>query len=171
MTIPVRLIRVCSIAVATVTAWGAWYVSPGLLAGENLRYASGIVAVLWGLEFWLFQKVTALSGLEGLTSREGQRLVHKLRGIRKRIWWIGGMGLLSSVAIYLLAEFKLPASSPTYAAMVGVLIGISISYMILIPAWVEDVQGFIDRVKLEELEAKSRAKAADQLATLRKPKK
>jgi hypothetical protein len=46
-----------------------------------------------------------------------------------------------------LAEMKLPISSPFYAAMSGLLLGISVSYLILVPGWVNESQGFIDEVR------------------------
>ena len=137
---------------------------PELMAANGLRYLSGIVTVLWGLEFWFFQRLAAVSSLDGLSSREQERLIFRLASIRRRIWWIGGVELVAALSIWLIVELQLPATSPAYAAMVGELIGICLSYLVLIPAWVNETQSFIDRVRHAEQQTKKRAEVAKVLA-------
>lgn len=60
-----------------------------------------------------------------------------------------------------MAAMSLPASSPLYAALVGVLFGINLSYLILIPAWLNESQEFIDEVKREE-QAKKKREALEE---------
>lgn len=158
-----KLLRWFLLLAMPAVFWAAWYIVPNILEANGLRVLSGIVTILWGLEFWFFQRLSVLSSLDGLSSREGERLVHRLAAIRRRIWWIGGIGLASSLCIWLLVEMKLPMSSPIYAAMVGVLFGISLSYLILIPGWVGETQDFVDQVRRDEQVAKRRAEAAKTL--------
>lgn len=157
-----RAVRWLLLLLTPFVFWGAWYIVPDLLGSTGLRFLSGIVTVLWGLEFWFFQRLSALSP-EGLTSRESDRLLYRLAQIRRRIWWIGGIGLASALCIWLLVELQLPIVSPIYAAMVGVLFGISLSYLILIPGWVNETQQFVDRVRRDEQLAKRRAETAKLL--------
>ncbi|MBP6894316.1 MAG: hypothetical protein KBC94_07830 [Pseudacidovorax sp.] len=155
--------RLLTIFLTPLVFWGAWYVVPDLLAASGLRWLSGIVTVLWGLELWFFQRLSGLGPQEALSSRENERLVYRLASIRRRVWWIGGIGLVCAVAIWLLVELQLPTSAPIYAAMVGVLFGISVSYLILIPGWVNESQAFIDEVKRQEVLKKRRDEAAKVL--------
>lgn len=165
-----KLARILAILCTPLAFWAAWYVVPDLLAAGGLRWLSGIVTVLWALELYFFQRLSTVSGVEGLTSAEHQRLVYRLASIRRRVWWIGGVGLVCAVSIWLLVEMKLPMSSPTYAAMVGVLFGISISYLILIPGWMNESQAFVDEVKRQDVVAKRRADAAKILSERKKAK-
>lgn len=162
--------RLLAILVTPILFWAAWYVVPGLLAADGLRWLSGVVTVLWGLELYFLQRLSGVSSVEGLTSKEHERLVHRLSSIRSRVWWIGGVGLTCAITIWLLVEMKLPTSSPVYAAMVGVLFGISISYLILIPGWVNESQAFVDEVRRQEILAKRRAEASKALGEMKNGK-
>jgi len=166
-----KAFRLLAIFATPLVFWAAWYVVPDLLAANGLRWLSGLVTVLWGLEFYFFQRLSAVSSVDGLSSKEHERLVLRLAAIRRRVWWIGGIGLACALCIWALVEMKLPMSSPLYAAAVGVLFGISISYLILIPAWVNESQHFIDEVRRQDVLAKRRAEASKTLADLKKSNK
>ncbi len=158
-----KVLRLLTLLVTPLVFWGAWYVVPGILDAQGLRWLSGIVTVLWGLEFYFFQRLGAVSSIDGLSSKEHERLVLRLAAIRRRVWWIGGVGLACALTIWLLAALQLPTSSPLYAGAVGVLFGISLSYLILIPGWVNESQNFIDEVRRQDVLAKKRAEAAKSL--------
>ncbi len=64
---------------------------------------------------------------------------------------------------------KLPATSPFYASLVGILVGISISYLILIPGWLNETQECIDKTR--QIEAIKKKQAEIAKATEAKPKK
>lgn len=158
-----KVLRLLTLLVTPLVFWGAWYVVPDVLDAQGLRWLSGVVTVLWGLEFYFFQRLGAVSSVDGLSSREHERLVLRLASIRRRVWWIGGIGLACALIIWLLAALQLPTSSPLYAAAVGVLFGISLSYLILIPGWVNESQNFIDEVRRQDVLAKRRADTAKNL--------
>lgn len=159
-----KALRLLTLFVTPLLFWGAYYVVPNLLDREGIKWLAGIVTILWGLEFYLFQRLTVVSAVDGLSSREHERLVHRLASIRRRIWWIGGVGLFCSLLIWVFAYMQLPAASPVYAAMVGVLFGISLSYLILIPGWVNESQHFIDEVKRQDVLTKKRAETVKAMA-------
>lgn len=127
----------------------AWYLLPALLASEAVRWLSAVFTAVWGLELLFFRRLSEVSAVSGLSTREHERLAMRLAAIRKRVWWIGAIGLACSALNWLLAMLELPASSPLYAAAVGMLFGISVSYLVLVPAWFNESQAFIDKVRLQ----------------------
>lgn len=143
--------------------WGAWHVAPELLNADGLKWLSGLVALLWALEFYFFRKLSEVSAVQGITSKEHERLIFKLASLRKRVWWIGGIGFVCSAVIWLLAASKLPMTSPFYASMVGVLVGISVSYLILIPGWLSETQEFIDNARKSDASKKKQVDIAKVL--------
>lgn len=145
-----KALRLLVLIVTPLIFCAAWYLAPSILNAEALRWLSGLVAVLWALEFYFFRKLGEVSAAQGITSKEHERLVNRLSLLRKRIWWIGGIGLACSVVIWILATLGLPATSPIYASMVGVLVGISLSYLILLPGWFNESQEFIDEARRQE---------------------
>ena len=151
-----RFLRLSVIVFCLVLFVGAWYIAPALLDAEALRWLSGVVTVLWGLELLFYKKLEDVGAVQGLTSKEHERLVAKLARIRNRVWWVGGIGLSCSVAIWLLTTLKLPMTSPLYAAAVGALLGISISYLLLVPAWMNESQAFIDDTRRQDAVRKKR---------------
>jgi hypothetical protein len=151
------------LVITPLVFWGAWYIAPGLLDGQSLKWLAGSVSVLWGLEFYFFQRLSAVSSVDGLSSREHERLVFRLAAIRKRIWWIGGVGLASSFVIWILATMNLPTNSPLYAGAAGFLVGVSLSYMVLIPGWLNESHDFIDEAKRQDTLAKKRVEATKAL--------
>lgn len=158
-----KALRLLTLFITPAFFWGAWYVLPGILTTENLRWLSGVVTILWGFEFYFFQRLSQVSSVDGLSSREHERLVLKLASIRRRVWWIGGIGLMSSICIWLLAAVGLPMDSPIYASLVGVLLGISLSYLILIPGWLNESQHFIDDARKRDVFAKRREESVKNL--------
>ena len=152
-----KALRILVLVVTPLIFCAAWYLAPTLLSAEALRWLSGLVAVLWALEFYFFRKLGDVSAVQGITSKEHERLVIKLSLLRKRIWWVGGIGLICSVIIWVLATLSLPATSPIYASMVGVLVGISLSYLILLPGWFNESQEFIDEARRQEASKKKLA--------------
>lgn len=153
--------RLVSLLTTPLVFWGAWYFLPDLLTTQWLQWLSGIVTVLWGLELFFLERLSSVTAVEGLSSKEHLRLVLRAAAIRRRIWWIGSVALVCAVLIWLMAAMSLPASSPLYAALVGVLFGINLSYLILIPAWLNESQEFIDEVKREE-QAKKKREALEE---------
>lgn len=164
-----KAIRLAVLISAPMFFWAAWYIAPALLEAEGLKWLSGLVTLLWGLEFYFFRRLSEVSNVQGITTKEHERLVLRLARLRKRVWWIGGIGFVCSSLIWLLAALKLPATSPFYASLVGILVGISISYLILIPGWLNETQEFIDKTR--QIEAIKKKQAEIAKATEAKPKK
>jgi len=145
-----KFIRLLVLVITPLVFCAAWYLAPTLLSADALRWLSGLVTLLWAMEFYFFRKLGEVSAVQGITSKEHERLIIKLSMLRKRIWWIGGIGLICSIIIWVLATLSLPATSPIYASMVGILVGISLSYLILLPGWFNESQEFIDEVRRQE---------------------
>lgn len=133
-----------------------WYIAPELLDSTAIRYLTGIVAILWSLELYFYRQLGELTKQEGLNARQRERLLLRTSEIRRRVYWIGCIGLATSILLWTLASFSLPSSSPLYAALTGVLVGISISYIVLLPSWFEEISDFVDRIRHSEQTSKQR---------------
>lgn len=142
--------RLISLLITPVVFWGAWYFLPDLLTKEWLQWLSGIGGVLWALELYFLERLGSVTAVQGLTTRERERLLLRAAVVRRRVWWIGIVALACAGLIWLMAAMDLPTSSPLYAALVGVLFGINLSYLVLIPAWLNESQEFIERLNHEE---------------------
>jgi hypothetical protein len=153
------LLRLSAIAVPTLLFWAAWHVLPALVESTSLRWFSGIVTVLWALEFYFYQRLSALSSLPALSSKERERLHLHLSKIRARVWRVGAMGLVCSVALWVLAAMNLPAASAIFAAVAGFLVGVSLSYLAVIPRWLDELQRFQDKVQQQHMVEQKRAEA------------
>jgi hypothetical protein len=81
-------IRLAVLISAPLFFWAAWYTAPALLEAEGLKWLSGLVALLWGLEFYFFRRLSEVSNVQGITTKEHERLVLRLTRLRKRVWWI-----------------------------------------------------------------------------------
>lgn len=160
-----RYLRLAAIAGSTIGFWGAWYLFPALFHTSQLSYLGGISAVVWGMDLLFLRKLAEVSALAGLTNRERERLIEKLKNIRHRIWWIGGVCLLAALVIWMLVATELVGTSAVYAAFLGFLVGVVLSFLILIPSWFDELQGFIDRVNQERALKASQETELQELAS------
>lgn len=66
-----------------------------------MKFSIGLVALLWGLEFYFFRRLSEVSNAQGITTKEHERLVLRLARLRERerVWWIGGIGFVCSSLI------------------------------------------------------------------------
>lgn len=69
------------------------------------------------------------------------------------------MGLVCSVALWVLAAMNLPAASAIFAAVAGFLVGVSLSYLAVIPRWLDELQRFQDKVQQQHMVEQKRAEA------------
>lgn len=129
-----------------------WFAMPEVLAPDTLKWLMGIIVVLWALEFYFFQKLGDVSEVTGLSMRERERLNDRLSFVRGRVWWIGVIEIVCALLIWLMVAMGLPISSPWYAAAAGLLFGVSLSYLALIPGWLNETHRFIDAARAKEQE-------------------
>ncbi len=74
------------------------------------------------------------------------RLLDKLENLRQRVWWTGIVSIFCGAIIWILVSTELASQSSFNAAAVGFFVGVSASYLLLIPFWFNEVQRFIERV-------------------------
>lgn len=141
-----RTIRLLVLIACTFAFWGAWYVFPKVLESVRLSSLVAVGAMVWTADLFFLRKLGELSSLEGLSNSERERLLTKLDNLRMRVWWIGVVGLCCTALIWILASTGLAAGSPLYAAALGFVVGVALSFLVLIPFWFNEVQRFIDRV-------------------------
>ena len=65
---------------------------------------SGIVSVLWALEMYFLRHLESVSGVDGLTAKERERLTLRLESVRRRIWSVGIMCLFCSVVLLVISS-------------------------------------------------------------------
>lgn len=163
-----RVARLLVIICVPLLFWMGWWVSPSLVSPENMRFLGAIFVLVWGISFHFLRRCSELSNLSGLNGREHERLVFKLGQIRLRVWWIGAIALVSSFLIWLIGSMSGTATGEFAPIAIGVLVGISLSHLIVIPGWFNEIYAFTDKVRLCE-ERKKRAEAAlKQIADGRK---
>jgi len=139
-----RLLRLFIIGVMTGAFWAAWYSFPDVLEPDSITWMAGVGTCLWGLEFYFYQRLSQVSPDMTFTSEQNARLCLRLASIRNRVWWTGAIVLVCSFLIWLLARTNLPISAPIYAALLGFLLGINLSYLVLIPFWFSELLRFSD---------------------------
>lgn len=151
-----KLLRLAVIVLSAAFFAGTWYVAQSLLEPFWLRWFSGIVTVLWALQIQVWMRLGAVADVRGLSSREHERLNLRLRTLRMRIWWVGAVGLASSVLMWVMAAMNLATQAPLYASFFGLLFGVSLSHLVLVPVWMNEAQAFIDEMKRRDELAKQR---------------
>ena len=115
-----------------------------------MRFLGGIHIGIWGFAFHLMRKSADLINLPGLNSREQERLVWLLAEIRRRVWWVGGVAAASVFAVWLVGTVQTHVNSPLAPLSIGLLIGVGISYAIVIPGWFNEIYSFTEAVRLRE---------------------
>lgn len=133
--------------------------SPDLVSATNMRYLGGVFLVVWGLTFHFFRKSAELSSLAGLSGREQERLVWLLARIRERIWWIGGIGLVSGCLVWFIGSVPEYSKTEIAPISIGILVGIGLSYLLILPGWFNELHAFMDTVRLRE-DKKKRAETS-----------
>lgn len=146
----IRLLRIGLIVGSASLFWGAWYVAPVLLSTTALYFFLGIWVPTWGLALLFYKKLSELSTLKELKARPNHRLNLVLPEIRGRVWWLAGVGSISSLVLWILASTGMAIQSPLYALAAGLLVGVELSYLVLLPFWFNEVHNFVERVKLDD---------------------
>jgi len=144
------LLRLAIIIIAPTLMWLGWTAAPDLLSAGNMRFLGGIHIGVWGFAFHLMRKSADLINLPGLNSREQERLVRLLAEIRHRVWWIGGVAAASIFAVWLVGIMPAMVNSSIGPIAIGLLIGIGVSYAVVIPGWFNEIYSFSEVVRLRE---------------------
>lgn len=152
-------IRLLIIALTPALLWLGWAMSPELISASNMRYLGGVFVAVWGMAFHFLRKIADLSALPGLSGREQERLVWLLADIRRRIWWIAGVGLIAGGLVWFVSSVPDYSRTAMAPLSIGLLVGIGLSYLIILPGWFNELHAFTDSVRLRE-DKKKRAEAA-----------
>lgn len=151
-------IRLLIIVTTPALLWLGWTMSPEIISASNMRYLGGVFLAVWGMTFHFFRKCADLSALPGLSGREQERLVWRLADIRKRIWWIGGIGLIVGCLVWFVGSVPDYSRTAMAPLSIGLLVGIGLSYLVILPGWFNELHAFTDSVRLRE-DKKKRAEA------------
>lgn len=154
-----KILRWAIIVSVPALLYAAWCVSPGLINQTNMRWLGGVFVLVWGPAMLFLTKTADLSNLPGLNGREMERLVLMLADIRRRVLWIGAISLISTVAVWLITAMPDLDKSPAAPLLVGFLVGLGLSYLVILPGWFSEVAAFTDKLR-ERNEKKKRAELA-----------
>lgn len=165
------IIRVTIVLAMPALLWLGWSIDPDLIGGANMRYLAAVFLALWGVAFHFLHKSADLSGLPGLSGREQERIVWKLTEIRRRVWFIGVFVVVSTFLVWFFGSVPVLSSSIAGPLVIGLLVGLGISYLLAIPGWFSELYAFSDAIRLRE-DKKKRAEAAlKQIGDHKKDKK
>ena len=157
-------IRLLIIASCSAILWLGWIISPDIISPSNMRYLGGLFLAVWGMAFHFLQKSSDLSALPGLNWREQERLVFLLAGIRKRIWWMGGVGLAAGCLAWFIGSMPEYSKDVFAPLSIGFLIGVSASYLFMLPKWFDELYAFVESVRLREDKKKRAESILKQIA-------
>lgn len=152
------LIRITILVLVPLLFYCAAQTWSPLVEKESLRYLAVVFSVVWGGVLWIFNKLNDVAKVDGLVARERERLRDATQGIRHRLWWISGVCLGSAGSFFLLSAAT-ETDRNVVAIASGALIGIALSYLVVVPRWHEELQSFIEKVRDREEQRKELERA------------
>ncbi len=159
-----QFLRVMIILIMPALLWAGWRVSPDLVSIASMRYLGAVFTLVWGIALFFLTKTADLSTLPGLSGHEHERLVLKLAHIRKRVWWIGGIALISAFLVWLIGSLPDLAQSAIAPISVGFLVGVGLSHLIVLPGWFAELYAFTDTIRLRNERNKRTELALKQIS-------
>lgn len=143
-----QVLRLTIILTMPVLLWAGWRVAPELISIANMRYLGAIFALVWVIAFHFLTKTADLSSLSGLSGHEYEKLVLRLAHIRQRVWWIGGIALTCAVLVWFIGSLPEASASPLAPLSVGFLVGVGLSYLLVLPGWFNELYAFMDTIRV-----------------------
>lgn len=163
-----QLLRVAIILTTPALFWLGWSIAPELISAGNMRYLGALFIGVWGLAFHFLRKSADLSSLPGLSGREQQRIVWKLAEMRRRVWWIGGISIVLGFLIWLVGAISDLSGSAGAPLSIGLLVGVGISYLVVLPGWFNELLAFADTLRLREDKKRRTETALKQIGDSKK---
>lgn len=142
--------RAFIIAFITGAYWAGSVIAPGLMSKTALGFFMGLFAILFGSCMFILPKISDLSTIEGLGTREREYLMVLLKEIRSRVWWVVGISAVGSCMIFFLGSASLPDRSPVKPLGIGFMLGLGVSYLIVLAGWYNEIHDFSDQIRLRE---------------------
>lgn len=144
-----------------------WLAAPDVFF-SNIRVFFAVFGVCWGVAFYFLRKTAELTALPGLSVREREKLTLAMIDIRTRARWIAAV----TVVLPLLILYVMTGAS-TFAPwvapiLIGTLVGVGLSYLIVLFGWLNETYAFSDRIKLREARKDSAEKNLKRIADARK---
>ena len=163
-----RLLRVAIILTTPALFWLGWSIAPELIGAANMRTLGALSVGVWGLAFHFLRKSADLSSLPGLSGREQERVVWKLAEMRRRVWWIGGISIISGFLIWLIGSAPGLSESAAAPLSIGLLVGVGLSYLVVLPGWFNELLAFADTIRLREDKKRRTETALKQIGESKK---
>lgn len=158
-----QVLRLTVILTMPVVLWAGWRVAPDLISIANMRYLGAVFTLVWAIALLFLTKTADLSGLSGLSGHEHEKLMLRLAHIRRRVWWIGGIALTCAVLVWFVGSFPEAEASPLAPLSVGFLVGVGLSYLLVLPGWFNELYAFMDTIRLRNERNKRTESALKQI--------
>jgi len=160
--------RLVSILATPALTWLAWLVAPEITSFANLRFLVAIFAICWGMAFYFLRKTGDITGLPGLSVRERDRLLLMMKDARRRVQWIAAVSVVAPLMIWLAGPMLSTHAPWTVPVVVGLLVGIGLSYLIVLFGWLSEIHEFADKIKLRDARKESADKSLKRISEARK---
>ena len=161
----ILLFRAALIFITPLLFLGAFNLWPDVIDKEGIRYLATLFSIVWGGVLWIFAKLKDVATIEGLTARERERLQDAANTVRRRLWWMSGVCFGCAIFIFFLSAASSTMDPQLVALAAGLLTGVALSYLVLVPSWHEELQRFIDQVREREEQRKQLERALKDLHT------
>lgn len=162
------LLRALIVIGTTVMTWLAWLIAPEVLSFANLRFFAAIFAVCWGLAFFFLRKTGELTALSGLSFRERERMMAMIEDIRRRALWIAGVSVICPISVWLIGSALSNVAPWAVPIVIGLLVGLGLSYLIVLFGWLGEVHRFADKVKMREARKDGSEKSLRRISEAKK---
>lgn len=133
-----RLLRFAIITLTTVLAYVLWWAYPGLFDGVRAASLISIFVLAFGITLRGLYRAQTIVESEGLASRERERLRYALADARKRAWWVMAIALVSALVVLVTVATPLTRDTPAGALIIGLLVGLNLSYLVVLRCWHEE---------------------------------
>lgn len=149
---------------AALAAWFLQPLWPGLASKEFMGAVGGIFAIAWGIFAFALPKLADLTGMEGMTSAERDRLDTNVQAARSKIWRSAGWSLACSFVLAFLAIAVSPESAPIVAAFTGFSAGVGAIFLRLGKAAHDEIYALSSEVNRRKADKKERAELLAKMA-------
>lgn len=160
--------RLLAIIITPALTWLVWLAAPDLLSFTNLRFLVAVFGICWGMAFYFLRKTGEMTGLPGLSVRERDRMSLMMRDIRQRVQWIAAVTVICPLIVWFSGAALNERASWAIPVVTGLLVGVGVSYLVVLFSWLNEIHEFSDKIKLREARKESAEKSLKRISEAKK---
>lgn len=141
-----RLARLAIILMTTALIYGLWLIYPAVLGVGGAGSLMFVFVLAFGFAQRGLYKGQKLIELDGLSTIECNRLRMVLRDVRRRIWEVIIMAVVSSVVVIAVSWVPFVRETWNGAVVLGLLVGLNLSNLLVLRHWHEEMFQFSDKI-------------------------